>query len=65
MRLPTDIEIALKTAIILVQSEDRASFSKTMYKILKIIANPTALLATDKKAVIGVGAPSYTSGAHI
>ena len=28
-------------------------------------AKPAALLATDRYAVMGVGAPSYTSGTHI
>ena len=65
IRFPTDIEIALKTAIMPAQSEDKASFSKTVYRILRIMANPTALLATDRNPVMGVGAPSYTSGAHI
>ena len=34
-------------------------------KIRSSIANAAALDPTDKNAVTGVGAPSYTSGAHI
>src|ERR1700680_4628370 len=34
-------------------------------KILSSIANEAAVDPTDKNAVIGVGAPSYTSGAHM
>src|SRR5262249_11278845 len=34
-------------------------------KIRMSIANDAAFDPTDKNAVIGVGAPSYTSGAHM
>src|SRR5450756_973029 len=34
-------------------------------KIRRSMANEAALEPTDRKAVIGVGAPSYTSGAHM
>src|SRR6202049_1028312 len=34
-------------------------------KILSSIANDAAVDPTDRNAVIGVGAPSYTSGAHM
>src|SRR5260370_31354200 len=34
-------------------------------KIRSSIAKDAALEPTDRKAVIGVGAPSYTSGAHM
>ena len=34
-------------------------------KIRSSIANDAAFEPTDRKPVIGVGAPSYTSGAHM
>ena len=35
-----------------------------MYNTLSSTANPAAFDATERNAVIGVGAPSYTSGAQ-
>src|SRR5687767_14763089 len=39
--------------------------AKAMNTSASSATNPAVLLATDRKAVIGVGAPSYVSGAHV
>ena len=69
---PTNILKTLKIAIDKLMSGQfktechEESETSAMSKILKTIHNkisiPADLLATDKNIVIGVGAPSYTSG---
>src|SRR4029079_3812854 len=40
-------------------------FQKAMYTRFRRATNPAVFDATDRNAVIGVGAPSYVSGAHV
>src|SRR3990172_11581502 len=63
--LPTVIESAAIAANMFAQSLAMSPSPNATTNIRMTTANPAALLATDRYAVIGVGAPSYTSGTHI
>ena len=62
-RLPTVIVTTESTANSSLQSRLLDGIPST--KILSSMANDAALDPTERNAVIGVGAPSYTSGAHM
>src|SRR3989304_1732932 len=63
--LPRLMEMAAMTANIIDQSLEMGPSPRATRNTRMTTANPAALLATERYAVTGVGAPSYTSGTHI
>src|SRR4051794_17674037 len=63
MRLPTVIVSTASTQNI--GCHTSRCWKKPTKTSSMMATNPPAFEATDKNAVIGVGAPSYVSGAHV
>src|SRR5690349_6887739 len=63
MRLPTVIVIAARAMT--AQRHSTASTTMALPNSRTIRAKPAAFEAVERKAVIGSGAPSYASGAHM
>ena len=61
--LPMVMDAAASAASSTAQSSDTSK--NPVNSTRNRTANPAALLATDRNATTGVGAPSYTSGTHI
>src|SRR5262245_32871300 len=61
-RLPSVIDTAASTQMI--GSHESPDGKKPRRTIVRIATNPPAFDATERKAVTGVGEPSYVSGAQ-